>query len=80
MEQKTKNLLIYLLEVISEACDECTILEPDTDNPLYDVDLRYCPTFELDSEDIEVIESLSKYEPRLEELLERCKNAKPIVY
>lgn len=69
METKTRNLLIYLLEVISEACDGCAVLESDTGNPLYTPQFWDAPTFELDKDDIEVIESLCEYEPRLQELL-----------
>ena len=76
MEQKQHNLLVYLLEVISEECDTVeTVCNTDTDD-LYTPRFWDPPMFEFDDEDIEAIKSLSDYEPRLQELLEKIEKAK----
>ena len=76
MEQKQHNLLVYLLEVISEACDTVESVGNTYTNDLYTPSFRFEPTFEFDDEDIEAIKSLSDYEPRLQELLEKIEKAK----
>lgn len=76
MEQKQHNLLVYLLEVISEECDTVeAVCNTDTDD-LYTPRFWDPPMFEFDDEDIEAIKSLSDYEPRLQELLEKVEKAK----
>ena len=74
MEQKQHNLLVYLLEVISEACNTVEAVS-DTDD-LYAPSFSFEPVFEFDDEDIEAMKTLSKYEPRLQELLEMIEEAK----
>lgn len=76
MEQKQHNLLVYLLEVISEACNTVeAVSDTDTDD-LYTPSFSFEPVFEFDDEDIEAMKSLSEYEPRLQELLEMIEEAK----
>lgn len=76
MEQKQHNLLVYLLEVISEACDTVdSVGNTDTDD-LYTPSFQFEPVFEFDDEDIEAMKSLSEYEPRLQEFLKMIEEAK----
>jgi hypothetical protein len=76
MEQKQHNLLVYLLEVISEACDTVESVCNTNTNDLYTPKFWDAPIFEFDDEDIEAIKSLSEYEPRLQELLEMIEETK----
>lgn len=76
MEQKQHNLLVYLLEVISEACNTVEAVCNTDTHDLYTPRFWDPPTFEFDDEDIEVIKNLSDYEPRLQKLLEMIEKAK----
>lgn len=72
MEEKQHNLLVYLLAVISEACNK---IETVTDD-LCEARFWDGITFKFDNEDIEVIKSLSKHKPCLRELLKMIEAAK----